>query len=40
MDVSLYLLLQKFRVAFYTIDLKKIVIYTLKIDETSIASEV
>ena len=39
MDVSFYLLLQKFRVAFYAIDLETIVIYTLKIHETSIASE-
>ena len=39
MDVSLYLLLQKFRVAFYTIDLETIVIYNQKVLETLIASE-
>ena len=39
MVVSLYLHLQKFRVAFYTIDLETIVIYNLNIQETLIASE-
>ena len=39
MDVSLYLFLQKFRVAFYTIDLETIVIYISEIQETLIASE-
>ena len=39
MDVSLYLLLQKFKVAFYTIDLETIVIYNHKVHETLIASE-
>ena len=38
MAVLLYLHLQKFRVAFYTIGLKTIVIYDLKIHETLIAS--
>ena len=39
MVVSLYIHLQKFRVAFYTIDLETIVIYIFRIQETLIASE-
>ena len=38
MEVSLYPHLEKFRVAFHTIDLETIIIYTLKIHETLISS--